>query len=149
MRALTVTKRKPKTTTSMAAARLAKAVDLRSGDGFELEEENMRSDDERGWSPDDDGPGEVVFGAGWGSAVAAQKQVPPLRCASVGMHIFGGGFVLPMDLKPAVRAARMVGSGLEEGDEAAAGYGARAHGTNVGGPESDWDPCRAMGMVPG
>ena len=39
MRAETVTKRKPKTTTRRAAAMLARSADLGSGDGVELEED--------------------------------------------------------------------------------------------------------------
>ena len=46
MRALTVTKRNPKTTTRSAAAILARSADLSSGDGFEFEEENHQDDEE-------------------------------------------------------------------------------------------------------
>src|ERR1700712_169244 len=55
MRAETVTKRKPKTTTRRGA-------DLGSGEGVELEKEPEQDDEEDG-AAEDDGRGEVVGGA--------------------------------------------------------------------------------------
>jgi hypothetical protein len=62
MRELTVTKRKPKTTTSSEAARLA-SPDLAPGTGLNWRKKNMRATMSSDRAADHDAHGQVVFGA--------------------------------------------------------------------------------------
>ena len=113
MRALTVTKRKPKTTTRRAAAKLASSADLGSGDGLELEEEKHQQDEEERAAEDDDGGKVVLDARGLG-----------------GCGFAGAGFFEALGER-----ADDGGQGAEEGDESGGGDGSCSHGTDVGAPE--------------